>query len=97
MRNKLHEDLQTVGVSSSHYQRRFSSQGIDKCLPKTEKCSEVTLFLFSHDVITVMKIFVTVIVNFCSPMRIFGGFTFEEGTWVDINTKKPSGIEPNYI
>ena len=95
MRNKLHEDLQTVGVSSSHYQRRFSSQGIDKCLPKTEKCSEV--ISFCHDVITVMRIFVTVIVTFCSPMRIFGGFTFKEGTWLDINTKKPSGIEPNYI
>ena len=100
IRDKLFEDLQKIGVASSHHKGRFSSQEIDKCLSKSEKSSEVSLFLFHYDLITVMSIFVTVIVNFFSPMIIFGGFTFEEGTWLDVNTKEPSGTDLyifNYI
>lgn len=93
MRGKLFEDLQSIGLASSHHKERFSSQELDKCLSKTEKCSKVTLFLFGLDV------------NFCnynclflcSPMGIFGGFTFEEGSWLDVNTKKPSGNDPLMI
>ena len=49
--------------------------------------------MFRGDLIFFRPDVITVIVNFCSPMRIFGGFTFEEGTWLDVNTKKPSGTD----